>query len=197
MDRNIELQKQIEAILFYKGEPVKAATLAKMLHVAQKEIQEAVTVLKESLEDRGIRLLVKEDVFSLGTSPEMSDLIVSIRKEELSRDIGKAGLETLSIILYKGPLARSEIDYIRGVNSSFIIRNLLIRGLVERIHNPGDLRSFLYKPTFDLLSFLGVASIDELPEYEKVQAELQSFVEQKDEANDDDDDDAFSEGLTQ
>lgn len=193
---NTELQNQIEAILFYKGEPVKTKALSKMLGVGTKEIEEAANLLKESLEERGIRLLVKEDVLSLGTSPEMSDLIVSIRKEELSRDIGKAGLETLSIILYKGPIPRSEVDYIRGVNSSFIIRNLLIRGLVERNHNPNDSRSFLYKPTLELLSFLGVTTISELPEYEKVQADLQTFLDEKD-AEEKGDEEAFAENLTQ
>lgn len=195
MENNTVLHNQIEAVLFYKGEPVKTKTLSKMLHVKTKEIEEACIILKENLEGRGIRLLSKDEAYALGTSPEMSDLIVSIRKEELSRDIGKAGLETLSIILYKGPVARSEIDYVRGVNSSFIIRNLLIRGLVERSHNPTDSRSFLYKPTFELLSFLGVSNISELPEYDKVQAELQSFIEQKDEETKTNE--SFAESLTQ
>lgn len=192
----MELHKQIEAILFFKGEPVKAAALAKMLNVKTKEILEACLVLKEELSERGIRLLSKDDKYSLGTSPEMSDLIVSIRKEELSRDIGKAGLETLSIILYKGPVARAEIDYIRGVNSSFIVRNLLIRGLVERSVNPRDSRSFLYMPTLELLSFLGITDINELPDFEKVQNELQTFMDEKDKEMEGDEE-PFSESLTQ
>ena len=190
----MELEKQIEAILFYKGEPVKVSALSRMLGKKTDEIEEAAQILRESLSERGIRLLIKDETLSLGTSPEMSELIVSIRKEELSRDIGKAGLETLSIILYKGPVARSEIDYVRGVNSSFIIRNLLIRGLIERSNNPDDSRSYLYKPTLELLSFLGVTSIDELPEYAKVQDELQSFLEEQDEETSEG---SFSENLTQ
>ncbi len=193
----MELEKQIEAMLFYKGEPVKIKTLAKLLHVKPKEAEEALLRLEENLKDRGIRLMRKEDTVTLGTSAEMSDLILSVRKEELSRDIGKAGLETLSIILYKGPIARSEIDYIRGVNSSFIIRNLLIRGLVERISNPTDSRSFLYKPTLELMSFLGITKIEELPKYEEVQADLQAFLEEKDSAEESEHDDTFAENVTQ
>jgi segregation and condensation protein B len=75
------------------------------------------------------------------------------------KDLGKAGLETLSIILYQGPISRAEIDYIRGVNSNFILRNLLIRGLIERVENPHDQRSFLYKPTLELISYLGLSKI--------------------------------------
>ena len=72
--------------------------------------------------------------------------------------------KTLSIILYKNGVKRSEIDYIRGVNSSFILRALSIRGLVDKVVDPDDNRRFIYKPSFDLLSFMGVTSIKELPE---------------------------------
>jgi segregation and condensation protein B len=111
----------------------------------------------------------------LGTSKELSPLIEKLTKDELTRDLGKAGLETLSIVLYQGPLARADIDYIRGVNSQFILRALLIRGLVERIDNPKDARSYLYKPTLDLLSHLGVSKIADLPEYEQVRKDIEGF----------------------
>ena len=114
-------------------------------------------------------------------------------KEELSRDIGKAGLETLSIIIYRGPISRREIDYIRGVNSTFIIRNLLIRGLVEKVQAEKDQRSFLYKPTLELLSFLGVRNFEELPDYAAVRVELEKFMtaEQTEEENENHDGDTL------
>ena len=93
--------------------------------------------------------------------------------------MGRAGLETLSIILYKGPINRREIDYIRGVNSNFILRNLLIRGLVERVQNTDDARSFLYKPTFEVLSFMGISKIEDLPEYVEVRREVEEIIEQE------------------
>ena len=68
----------------------------------------------------------------LGTAPQMSATVETLTKEELMKDLGKAGLETISIILYKGPISRAEIDYIRGVQSNFILRNLLVRGLIEK-----------------------------------------------------------------
>jgi segregation and condensation protein B len=91
------------------------------------------------------------------------------------KDLGKAGLETLSIVLYQGPLSRSEIDYIRGVNSQFIMRNLLIRGLVEKVDNPVDRRSFLYKPTLALLGYLGVSTVTDVPDYETVRKNILAF----------------------
>jgi segregation and condensation protein B len=111
----------------------------------------------------------------LGTAQELSPLIEQLTKEELSRDLGKAGLETLSIILYQGPISRADIDYIRGVNSQFIVRNLLIRGLIERVDNPKDARSFLYKTTLQLLSHLGVSKIEDLPEYQQVRKDIEGF----------------------
>lgn len=177
----MELEKKIEAILFYKGEPVKVKELAAMLETDDATVREAAGRLRANLNDRGLCLIIKDDAYLLGTSPDLSGLIERVRKEELSRDIGKAGLETLSIILYKGPVSRSDIDYIRGVNSSFILRNLLIRGLVERITNPNDSRSFLYKPTFELLAHLGLTGIEELPDIERVRQELEAFIQEQQE----------------
>jgi segregation and condensation protein B len=152
--------------LFWKGEPVKLKKLAEILNVSVEEVEQGVETLKGKLAGRGVALIRLEDEVSLGTAPEASELIEKLAKEELIRDLGKAGLETLTIILYKGPVKRSEIDYVRGVNSQFILRNLLVRGLIERVVNPEDERTFLYKPTFDLLSLLGIQSIKDLPEYE-------------------------------
>ena len=170
-----DLHKKIEAVLFWRAEPVSIKRLSEWLKTPAGEIQNALTELETSLSTRGIVLVKKEDEVMLGTTPEASDLIESLAKEELNRDLGKAGLETLSIILYFGPITRSEIDYIRGVNSTFVLRTLLIRGLVERVQNQADQRSFLYKPTFELLSLLGISDLSKLPEYETVRSELKAF----------------------
>ena len=183
MESNIPLDVQLEAILFFKGEPMRIKNIAKLLSVKDVDIRSAVQTLREKLTDRGVQIMTKEDEVELRTTSTMSDIIEKFRKEELTKDLGKAGLETLSIILYKGPVTRAEVDYIRGVNSTFIIRNLLIRGLIEKITNPKDKRSFLYKPTFDLLSFMGVQSIDALPEFEIVQQELETFMNKSDTIN--------------
>jgi segregation and condensation protein B len=166
------LEAKIEALLFFRGEATSIKKLAQTLDESEEDILSAIENLKHSLDERGIVVLQKDDEVILGTNPELGSLIEKIVKEELHKDLGRAGLETLSIILYLGPVSRSQIDYIRGVSSTFILRNLLIRGLVERVDNPDDKRSFLYKPTFELLSYLGIKTIEELPEYREVRAEL-------------------------
>jgi segregation and condensation protein B len=112
----------------------------------------------------------------LATAPESAPVIEKISKEEINRDLSKAAAETLAIVLYQGPIAKSKIDYIRGVNSVFILRNLQIRGLVEKTEHPEDKRSYLYQPTFELLSYLGVTKKEDLPEYGTVEKKIEEFV---------------------
>ncbi len=176
----MNLEQSIEAILFWKGEPMSIKELSKALSVKDTDIYEALKTLESHLETRGIVLLRKVDKggveeIMLGTTPQASELIEKLSKEELSKDLGKASLETLSIILYKGPVKRSEIDYIRGVNSTFILRNLLVRGLIEKKAAPDDLRASVYCPSFELLSHLGVTSVDKLPNFTEIQEEILKF----------------------
>jgi len=173
----MDISTQIETILFYKAEPTSREDLSEMLSHPLADIDAGITELSQKLEGdkRGIRLMEHTGSVMLATAPEASALIESIIKEELSRDLGKAASETLAIILYLSPIPRSRIDWIRGVNSTFILRNLMIRGLVDRISNPADERSFLYRPTFDLLGHLGVARVEEITDYEKIRAEIAQF----------------------
>jgi segregation and condensation protein B len=175
----MNLEQQIEAILFFKGEPVSRKKLSEIFSssakasegqgkIGQNEINEGIEKLKENLKERGIVLLEKENEITLGTAPELSGLIEDLQKEELNKELSKASLETLSIVLYKNGVTRAEIDYIRGVNSSFTLRALSVRGLVEKIVDTKDNRRYIYKPSFELLSFMGVKSVEELPEYAEV-----------------------------
>ncbi len=179
----MELESKIEGLLFYKGEDMSVWDLAKLLRVSPEEIDEALNMLEQSLKNRGIILVRKDDSVALGITPELSSIIESIRKDEITKELSKASLETLSIVLYKSSSAkesagitRHEIDYIRGVNSSFILRNLLVRGLIEKTTDERDNRRLLYKPTFDALSYMGVASIEKLPNYETVRSQLEAVI---------------------
>ncbi len=169
------LDAQIEAVLFWKAEPTSVKKLAAIFEKSEQEIRDAIAVLKTTLQNRGLTLVELENEVTLGTSKDVSTLIEKLTKEELVKDLGKAGLETLSIILYQGPVTRAEIDYIRGVNSQFILRNLLVRGLVDKVENPKDRRSFLYKSSFDLMSHLGISNIADLPDYESVRKNIETF----------------------
>ncbi len=168
----MELDNQIEAILFWRGEPMTLPELCRALKLPSADVKKGLQSLKEKLQGRGLVLIQTEDEYALATAPETHELIERLRKEELAKDLGKAALETLSVVLYKEKVSRRDIEYIRGVNSTTILRSLLMRGLVERRQSEKDERVFLYRPTIDLLSLLGITSAEELPEFQDVRTEL-------------------------
>ncbi|OGI86193.1 hypothetical protein A3A01_00395 [Candidatus Nomurabacteria bacterium RIFCSPLOWO2_01_FULL_39_17] len=169
----MNLESKIEAILFFKGEPISREKLASILKVSKEEIRDALESLRINLENRGIVLQENGTEIMLGTHPEMSAIVENLQKEELNKELSKASLETLSIILYKNGANRAEIDYIRGVNSSFTLRSLSVRGLIEKSIDEKDARRYIYKPSFDLLSFMGVKSVEELPEYNETKSSIE------------------------
>jgi segregation and condensation protein B len=173
----LNTEAKIESVLLFRNEPVSVQELGRWLGESLEKVKEAIETLRKVYKDRGMVIVTDGEYVSLGTHPEASGLIESITKEELTRDIGRAGLETLAIVLYKGPIARREIDYIRGVNSGFILRTLLIRGLIERAESAAGERSYSYKPTLKLLQHLGVTSQDDLPEYKTAFEKLEKFAE--------------------
>jgi segregation and condensation protein B len=169
------LAQKIEALLFALGRPLSRAELAKMLDASAEDVSAAIAQLQEM--KQGIVLVDDGREVELRVGGESAALIERIRKEEYARDIGKAGLEALSAVLYRGPLTRSEIDFIRGVNSSQTLRTLTLRGLVRKVPNPKDERSFLYEPTTELLAGLGVSRPQDLPDYAEVRQKLQQLEE--------------------
>lgn len=168
----MQIEQQLESILFYKNEPVSLKDLSGWLEVSEEAVLSGLGVLKEFLSTRGITLLENRGEYSLVTNPNASVLIEKIVKEELSKDLSQASLETLAVIAYKSPVTRKEIEYIRGVNVSFSLRNLLLRGLIEKIPSKLDERIFLYTLTSDALKYLGVTSIKDLPGYVEVTKEI-------------------------
>jgi segregation and condensation protein B len=179
------LDAQLEAILFYKSEPVSAKELAALTGAKADEVKVALKRLEGEYRERGIVLVTDGERYAFGTHPGVSALIEKIQKEEFSSELGRAGLETLAIILYRGPVSRREIDQIRGVNSGFILRTLLIRGLIERTDpstssGHGADRSYVYKPTLALFEHLGIARKEDLPEYGEAWRAVEEFVKAED-----------------
>lgn len=177
------LQAKLEALLFVYGEPVKLKVLSEKLEVTKSEIEAALLALRTELQSdtRGLALFSSEDKYSLVTKPELSLVIQKIIKEEFDSELTAASLETLAIVSYLGPCNRAEIDYIRGVNSSFILRNLTIRGLVERKQDPERGNAFIYNVSFDFLKHMGIPSADSLPEHAKYRELVKSFLKKENE----------------
>ena len=164
------MSSQIETILFVHGEPITAEKIARTVKKKKEEVLMVLKELEHDYEGRGLALLKKGEEYQLASNPENSEIVEAIAKEEFTEELSRAAVETLAIVAYKGPLTRVDIEFVRGVNSSFTLRNLLMRGLVERIDNPKDARSYLYRISFDFLKHFGLKSIEELPQFQEFKA---------------------------
>jgi len=171
------LAAQVEAFLFIEGGPLSWKRLGTLLGAKEEETRTAVRELSAALDGTGLAIIETEREVALATSPQTTVAIKRAFEEQLQREIGEAGLEVLATLLYRGASRRSEIDYIRGVNTASTIRTLLGRGLIERTALDG--REYVYQPTPELLAHLGVAHLEELPDYDTIRAELAAFEQSK------------------
>jgi segregation and condensation protein B len=167
----MEAEKQksiIESLLLISGEPLKISRLAKILGEKKEEVEKNVLALQSdyAAKGSGFFLLKKAEEIQLATNPENADFVNQLIKSEMQESLSRAALEVLSIVAYRGPITRAEIEAIRGVNSSFTVRALMLRGLMERVENPSDSRGYLYKISFEFLKKLGVESVEKLPDFE-------------------------------
>ncbi|MEK7508150.1 MAG: SMC-Scp complex subunit ScpB [Patescibacteria group bacterium] len=168
----------LEALLFIHGEPLSLKKIQAIIGFSSlEETSAAVSELKNRLAsaERGLTLVQDDEKIQLVTKPAFGPMIKGFIKEELSEDLTPASIETLSVISYFGPISRSRIEYLRGVNSTFILRSLLMRGLIERIPDPKNQNAFLYQPSFDMLRHVGLEKKDALPDYAKFQDLLKKF----------------------
>lgn len=169
----MNLTQKIEGYLFYTGEPAAIKQLASLFEVSEGEVNDALNDVDHRLSGHGMVLVRNDAEVMLATHPEMAQVITELKKQELSEPLSKSALETLTIILYKEGATKPEIDFIRGVNSGFMLRNLMIRGLIEKVANPDDKRVAKYRATFDTLQYLGITSVNELPHFEQFKQEIE------------------------
>jgi len=172
----------LEGWLFYKAGPLKKAEITKELNVSLSDLQTATETLRARLENGGLRLVETDYELQLVTAPALGDFMEALQKAEVKKDIGKAGAETLAIILYKGAVSRPEIDRIRGVNSTFILRNLLVRGLVERTEAKQG-SGYVFSISTALLEHLGVEKVQDLTDFSAVMSALDNFDTNNEEKN--------------
>lgn len=164
----MNIESQIESLLFVSGSPLSSEKISKVLGVGKKEVEKAVIELKNNLEkaERGLEIAVIENKYQLVTSRKNTKIIEGFLKTEVIGELTKPQLETLTIIAYRGPISKIELEQIRGVNCSLILRNLMIRGLVEgsaSLEQAAD-----YRITHEFLKYLGISDVSELPNFEEL-----------------------------
>lgn len=171
----------LEALLFYYGESLNLKKIAKFLEIKDEEVEELVQRLKEKLdgdEARGLTILSQDKNVQLATKPDFQAIGKKLVTDEFREELSPASLETLSIVAYLGPIPRSKIDYLRGVNSSFTLRGLLMRGLIDRNPEAEHGNQYYYRASFDFLKHMGLEDVAKLPEYEKYRELLRNFEDQ-------------------
>lgn len=167
------LSQQIEALLFATAQPQSLSSLTSRLSSSLEEVTEALVDLENSLRERAIMLVRDGTEVALVTRPEHSALIETIRKEELSKELSKASAETLATVAYSPGISKAQIEFIRGVNVSYSLRALSMRGLIE---SRGSGRAVGYYPTLQMLEHFGVAKVEELPSYVETAAKIASLL---------------------
>jgi segregation and condensation protein B len=176
-----DLSAKVEAFLFARGEPIQPDELAKLFEVSREEIENALAELEAhySGSRHGI-ILIRNNLegVALGTSPEFGEILRQAFAKELQQELTPAALETLAIVAYRGPISRPEIDEIRGVNSAFMLRNLMIRGFIDRQPDPKRHNVWRYEVTLDCLKMLGVSKREELPDFRELSQPLNTFQSQ-------------------
>lgn len=163
---NINYEAAIEAILFTMGESVSLDKIASALELDKKIARKYIGNLMEryNCEEHGIQIIELEDAFQMCTKNEMYEYLIRIAKQPKKRVLTDVLLETLSIIAYKQPITKAEIEKIRGVSSDHAVSKLVEYNLVMelgRLDAPG--RPMLFGTTEEFLRSFGVHSIDELP----------------------------------
>ena len=171
-------QAELEALLFIYGEPITLKRISKFIGLSESATKSLIEEYQQYLNDtpeRGLTLVQNNDQIQLVTKPQFQAIARQLIKEEFRENLTPASLETLSIISYLGPMPRSTIDQIRGVNASFILRSLLVRGLIEREPNPKQKNIYLYRISMDFLKHLGLQKKEDLPNYQDYKDILERF----------------------
>lgn len=162
-----KIQSVIESILFASGEQVKISKLEKILSIKVEEIEKILEAMNEKYDsvESGLMLLKNNKEVQLVSKAANAEFVEKLVKSELQDSLSSAAVEVVSIIAYRGPISKAEIEQIRGVNCSYTLRNLLMRGLIEKGDNPRDSRGYIYSISFDFLKKLGVSDVKNLPDY--------------------------------
>ncbi|MFH0780054.1 MAG: SMC-Scp complex subunit ScpB [Parcubacteria group bacterium] len=181
------LKTKIESLLFISHKPLSVKSLVNFLKKESETVkpEEATQILEElkakyNFQESGVQIIQTGDEYQMVTNPDAGALVKKFINEDMTGELTPASLEALTVIAYRGPISKAELEQIRGVNCSLILRNLLIRGLIKMDEDKTKM-NFFYSATVDFLKYLGINSVNELPDYQTLhQTEtLNQFLEKQ------------------
>ena len=162
----MSLQSQIESLLFVAGKPLTAKKISELTGAKETEVEVALKNLQEVYHAgaSGLQIFSTGTQWQMGTAGESASVVSAFVKEEFAGELTRPQLETLTVIAYRGPMTKMELEIIRGISCGLILRNLMIRGLIDEAFD-ATRKENRYRVSMDFLRFLGVRSTEELPEY--------------------------------
>jgi segregation and condensation protein B len=165
----MSLKSQIESLLFIAAKPLSLNDLNKILSKDKKEIEKALIELRDIYHknESGLQIIEQGKKYQMVSSADNAKLVQKYLEYETSGELSQASLEALTIIAYRGPISKTELERIRGVNCSLILRNLLLRGLIEE-KNSASGEDKIYSVSLDFIRFLGIENIKQVPDYERL-----------------------------
>jgi segregation and condensation protein B len=171
MSMTPSLRERIESLLFVAVKPLSFKKLAELCDADKDEVRAAVEALSAEYDGggRGVRIVSHDDEVQMATSPGAAELVRDYLKDEATGELTKPSLETLTIIAYRGPVSKAELEQIRGVNCSLILRNLMMRGLVDASGDPRDPNA-RFTVTHEFLRFIGLTGVEGLPQYDELRS---------------------------
>ena len=171
------LANTIEGILFYEADSLTLSEICELTNSANEDVFSALNEIKQNYSDpdKSIVFLENKESYQLAVGGAARDIIIARDVKERQGELSRAALETLSCITYLGTATKSQIDYIRGVQSGYMLRILASRGLIARIGKSG--RDTKYTITVETLRFMGLKSPEEMPDYEKISEEFKRVID--------------------
>ncbi|MEI7498263.1 MAG: SMC-Scp complex subunit ScpB [Candidatus Falkowbacteria bacterium] len=163
------LSSQIESLLFVSAKALSLKNIAEVVKAPLEEVEYAAEELVERYKGAvsGVQIIRHAQSLQMVSAPENAKVIQEFIKDETTGELSRPSLETLTIIAYRGPIAKLDIDRIRGVNCSLILRNLMLRGLIEGKVKKETQETY-YSVTIDFIRFLGLNDVAELPDYDRL-----------------------------
>lgn len=159
----VEQAKQLVAVLFAAGGPLKLEVAARALGVAPSALREPLGFLGQH-PPLGLRVQRSGDQLELVSDPDSARCVEALLGVDRPSRLSRAGLETLAIVAYRQPVTRGDIESVRGVNSDGVLTTLLNRGLVAEVGRRDSVgRPTIYGTTPEFLQHLGLQSLDDLP----------------------------------
>ena len=175
LEKTLDLKSLVESLLFVADRTVTAEILASALEVPVDDVETALQALDADYQTRGIRLQRSGNRIQLVSAQEAGPHIERFLRLELSGKLSSAALETLSIVAYRQPVTRAQVEAVRGVSSDSVLRSLVRRGMLEEVGRSDTVgRPILYGTTFEFLQQFGLRDVRDLPDWGELDASLQA-----------------------